>query len=145
MKQLRIHRHLAHHRAGPGYTPRLELRPKDRPAEYLDGAWWPRSTDLVTELPDLLAVLAVRLGPVHRIVYDQRSWLPAPGRIAIDGVQIQLDAFSFELGNTMYVLSGADDMLVLQVIASTADPDIAHTTLRAAVARRPRPGVHDIE
>jgi hypothetical protein len=40
---------------------RLRLKPKGPTTGYVDGAWWPRSADLVGELPELFAVLAVRL------------------------------------------------------------------------------------
>jgi len=40
---------------------RLQLDP-NRPAEpYLDGAWWPRSTELPAELPALLTALSADL------------------------------------------------------------------------------------
>ena len=57
----------------PEHTPRLRLKPKAPQTGYVDGAWWPRSDDLTTELPDLLAVLSVRLGPIEpRAVQAQR-------------------------------------------------------------------------
>ncbi|MFG1791796.1 DUF5994 family protein [Nocardia sp. NPDC049149] len=127
------HRHATRHRVRPEYTPRLRLRPKGRPDAYIDGAWWPRSDDLSAELPDLLAVLAVRLGLVSRVVYDQASWPPAPRQIAVNDHPVLLDAYPFELGNTMYVHGSAGEMIVLQVISSTTDADTAHTALMAAV------------
>ena len=45
-------------------TPRLRLKPKAPTSGYVDGAWWPHSEDLSIELPDLLSVLSVRLGPL---------------------------------------------------------------------------------
>jgi len=51
----------------PRLTLRLKLKPKAPTAGYVDRAWWPRSRDLSTELPALLAVLAIRLGGVARV------------------------------------------------------------------------------
>ena len=51
--------------AGPQHTPRLRLKRKLPVTRYVDGAWWPHSDDLPTELPDLLAVLSVRLAMWH--------------------------------------------------------------------------------
>lgn len=133
MKQLHDDRPTSHPRES-GYPLRLNVQPKSGPTGYLDGAWWPRSADLVTELPDLLAALAVRLGPVRRVVYDRRGWMPAPERLAIGEESVRLDAYPFELGNTMYVINGANEMIVLRVIVSTADPEIAREALTAAVA-----------
>ncbi len=49
----------------PKTRPRLRLKPKAPTTGYVDGAWWPRSDDLAIELPDLLAVLSVRLGDIE--------------------------------------------------------------------------------
>lgn len=35
----------------PEKTPRLRLKPKAPTTGYVDGAWWPHSADLPTELP----------------------------------------------------------------------------------------------
>ena len=139
MTPMRVLRRPARHRVRPPeFTPRLRLKPKNRHTGHIDGAWWPRSADLSTELPDLLAVLAIRLGPIPRVVYDQLSWLPAPRRIIVSGRPVQLDSYPFELGNTLYILGGADDMIVLQVIPSSTDAHTAHTALMAAVAPPPQ-------
>ncbi|GAC1407805.1 MAG: hypothetical protein NVSMB60_28640 [Mycobacterium sp.] len=47
---------------------------------HVDGAWWRRSDDLPSELPDLLAVLSVRLGSVERVMYNVSEWAKAPAR-----------------------------------------------------------------
>lgn len=52
----------------PARTPRLRLKPKAPQSGYVDGAWWPHSDDLRSELPDLLAVLSVRLGRIDRVL-----------------------------------------------------------------------------
>ncbi|MEU4344994.1 DUF5994 family protein [Nocardia sp. NPDC023852] len=75
------------------------------------------------------------MGPLPQVVYDQLSWLPAPRRVIVSGCPVQLDAYPFELGNTLYILGGADDMIVLQVIPSSTD---ARTALMAAVAPPPQ-------
>ncbi|MFZ0229157.1 MAG: DUF5994 family protein, partial [Mycobacterium sp.] len=51
-------------------TPRLRLKPKAPTSGHVDGAWWPHSDDLAMELPDLLAVLSVRLGAIDSVVYN---------------------------------------------------------------------------
>lgn len=43
-------------------TPRFRLKSTAPGNGYVDGAWWPRSDDLMTELPDPIAVPSVRLG-----------------------------------------------------------------------------------
>ncbi|WP_405177302.1 DUF5994 family protein [Nocardia sp. NBC_01377] len=91
-----IHRPSARHRTPPEFTPRLRLKPKTERNGYVDGAWWPRSSELVGELPDLLAVLSVSLGPVWRVVYDPAGWASAPARMIAGGRSVRLDAYHFE-------------------------------------------------
>ncbi|MFI9413190.1 DUF5994 family protein [Nocardia gamkensis] len=124
----------ARHDVPPDYTPRLRLKPKADRGDYIDGAWWPRSGDLTAELPDLLAVLTVRLGPIWRVVYDPTCWAAAPRQTTIHGGHtVRLDSYAFELWNTMYVFGRDNDLIVLRVIPSDTDEDIAHTALMAAV------------
>ncbi|TCO44535.1 hypothetical protein EV646_110249 [Kribbella antiqua] len=48
-------------------TPRLRLQP-GAAAELLDGAWWPRSTDPVAELPGLVLALDAVHGAITRLM-----------------------------------------------------------------------------
>ncbi|MEU4595843.1 DUF5994 family protein [Nocardia sp. NPDC023988] len=127
----------ARHEVPPLYTPRLRIRARSAADHYIDGAWWPRSDDLSAELPDLLAVLGVRLGPVWRVVYDPSCWASAPSRITVAGKTVRLDAYHFELWNTMYVFGRDAAMMVLQVIPSGTDARIAHESLMAAAEADP--------
>ncbi len=63
-------------------APRLQLDP-DKPDPYLDGAWWPRSTDLPDELPPLLEALSAQLGPIALIGYHRDAWDPVPGHLEV--------------------------------------------------------------
>jgi hypothetical protein len=134
----------ARHSVPPDYTPRLRLKPKAERGDYIDGAWWPRSDELTAELPDLLAVLTVRLGPVWRVVYDPTGWSDAPRQTTVHGgYTVRLDSYPFEMWNTMYVFGRDNDLIVLRVIPSATDDDIAHTALMAAVtpeSATPAPG-----
>ncbi|EUA14764.1 hypothetical protein I546_0711 [Mycobacterium kansasii 732] len=55
------------------------MKPKAPTTGYVDGAWWPHGDDLPIELPDLLAVLSVRLGPIDRVDGAHRK---SPGVLA---------------------------------------------------------------
>ncbi|GAB0105894.1 hypothetical protein JMUB6875_48760 [Nocardia sp. JMUB6875] len=118
----------------PGLEPRLRLAPRGEDVGYIDGVWWPRSGDLAAELPNLLMVLARRLGPARRVVYDRTSWSRAHGRLVLGERTIQLDAYPFELGNTLYVFGRGGGMIVLRVIGSTTDQDIARAILSGSEA-----------
>jgi hypothetical protein len=66
------------HLTPPDSTPRLRLKPKAPQTGYVDGAWWPHGDDLTKELPDLLAVLSVRLGAIDRVLYNLSEWAKHP-------------------------------------------------------------------
>ncbi|WP_040686608.1 DUF5994 family protein [Nocardia vinacea] len=127
----------ARHRVPPEYTPRLRLKPKADRDGYIDGAWWPRSGELTAELPDLLAVLSVGLGPVWRVVYDPACWSRAPQQMTVGNRAVRLDPYRFERWNTMFVFGRDSGLIVLRVIPSATAEDIAHAALMAAVNPEP--------
>ncbi len=67
---------------GPQNTPRLRLKPKAPSTGHVDGAWWPHSDDLAAELPDLLAVLSVRLGPIDQRHLQLRGLGGSAGQVS---------------------------------------------------------------
>jgi hypothetical protein len=70
------------------------LKPKAPVTGFVDGAWWPHSDELPTELPDLLAVLSVRLGPIDRVTYNLTEWVKAPVKMAYDGRLVRLAGYN---------------------------------------------------
>ena len=118
--------------ASPAHTPRLRLKPKAPASGYVDGAWWPHSDDLAAELPDLLAVLSVRLGRIDRVLYNFNEWVKAPAKLATGTRSVRLDGYSLQPVNTVEVLGLNRNNVVLLVVPQRTDPDQAHTTLMAA-------------
>jgi hypothetical protein len=116
----------------PEHTPRLRLKPKAPQTGYVDGAWWPRSDDLTTELPDLLAVLSVRLGPIDRVLYKFSDWAKAPTKLATGGRTVRLDGYRLQPPNTVEVLGLNRNRIALLVVPPHTDPDHAHATMMAA-------------
>jgi len=47
-------------------------------ANRIDGAWWPRSTDLIKELPPVLHALSKRIGRIRGVLLNQGEWMPTP-------------------------------------------------------------------
>src|SRR5689334_19521899 len=121
--------------AGPENTPRLRLKRKAPVSGYVDGAWWPRDDDLPAELPDLLAVLSVRLGSVTRVAYNLDEWATAPRKIPIGGRMVRLDGYRRQPHNTIGVLGGRGDKIVLLVVPAHTEPDRAHAIVMAAAER----------
>lgn len=120
--------------AGPDRTPRLRLKPKAPRTGHVDGAWWPHSDNLVTELPDLLAVLSVRLGPIDRVTYNHAEWAAAPDRLLTGGQAVRLIADGLQPGNTLEVRGSGPGRILLLVVPSTSEADAAHTAMMTAAA-----------
>lgn len=116
----------------PAHTPRLRLKPKASRSGYVDGAWWPHSADLAVELPDLLAVLSVRLGRIDRVMYNVRGWAPAPRKLVTGGRAVRLDGYRRQPINTIEILGLDRDRIVLMVVPPNTDPTHAHATMMAA-------------
>ncbi|WP_375488269.1 DUF5994 family protein [uncultured Mycobacterium sp.] len=117
----------------PENTPRLRLKPKAPTTGYVDGAWWPHSDDLPIELPDLLAVLSVRLGPIDRVIYNLSEWPNAPAKL-FSGRTVRLDGYRQQPVNTIEVIGLSRKKIILLVVPAHTDPDRAHDTMMTAAA-----------
>lgn len=113
---------------------RLRLKPRGPVTGFVDGGWWPRSRDLPAELPALLAVLAVRLGPVESVSYNLDAWRPAPRNITLDGRAVRLAGYRSQHPATIDVLSAGHHVTLL-VVPPEATPEAAHGSLTTAGRR----------
>lgn len=68
-----------------GSAARLSLVRQGLGPVRFDGAWWPRSLDLATELPPLLAALAERWGYITHVTVDGSTWLPGASAMVLGG------------------------------------------------------------
>ncbi len=116
----------------PTHTPRLRLKPKAPLSGSVDGAWWPHSEDLVAELPDLLAVLSVRLGPIGRVIYKLNEWAPAPAKVTFGDQMIRLDGYRLQPVNTVEVIGTNRKKIVLLVLSPYTDAEQAHAVMMTA-------------
>ncbi len=129
---------------GPEHTPRLRLKPKAPPTGNVDGAWWPRSDDLPNELPDLLAVLSVRLGVITRVLYNSTEWAKAPASLQTGGHEVQLEGSHLQATSTLEVIGTDGKAIQLVVVPHQFDPDIAHQAMMAAAAPNNASTVDDL-
>ncbi|MER6180964.1 DUF5994 family protein [Streptomyces sp. NPDC001652] len=97
-----------------------------------DGAWWPRTRDVESELPGLLAVLTARLGPLARVGLGASDWDGSPGHLFVDRRMIRVD-WSAVGGDTMTVTRGDQDRFLLLVIPPGAGSGPAHAAMAMAV------------
>lgn len=116
----------------PQNTPRLRLKQKGPRTGFVDGAWWPHTTELDTELPDLLAVLSVRLGSIERVLYHLDSWTDAPRKVGNGARSLRLDGYRRQAVNTVEVLGFYGERLTLLVVPPRTDPEQAHTIMMTA-------------
>jgi Family of unknown function (DUF5994) len=133
-QQQEAHTGVGRHPTPPDYTPRLRLKPKAPRSGYVDGAWWPWSDDLTSELPDLLAVLSVRLGRIERVMYNLGEWATAPAKAMLGDRVVRLDGYRRQPINTLEVLAVNRDRITLLVVPPNTKPDQAHATMMAAAA-----------
>jgi hypothetical protein len=74
-------------------TVRLSLAaqpPHGRLPRLIDGAWWPRSYDLTTELPRLLGGLPHGWGQIDSITVNGAAWSAFPGRMLVANQVVRL-------------------------------------------------------
>jgi hypothetical protein len=118
-------------RTTPTIRPRLRLKPKAPTTGYVDGAWWPRSDDLSRELPDLLAVLSVRLGVIAEVIYNLGDWAQSPIEFEMDGNPVGLGGSTGQPVDTIQVV-GDNLKLILLVVPPGTDPERAHDAMMSA-------------
>lgn len=126
------HHTLKRNATPPMRTPRLRLKAKAPQTGYVDGAWWPHSNALLTELPDLLAVLSVRLGPIDRVLYNMREWTTTSAKLIIGDRAVRLDGYRHQPPNSVEVLGLNRKKVTLLVVPPSSDSRDAHTTMMAA-------------
>lgn len=111
---------------------RLRLKPTHRNHGSVQGAWWPQSDRLHTELPLLLAALPARAGSVETIVYSESDWAPASQRLEFRGHSIALETSDISSTNTLSLIGPAFGRLDLLVVPARTDPTSAYAAVMLA-------------
>lgn len=70
---------------------RLRLAPRSGMPRPIDGAWWPRSYDLLAELPRLLAGLPRTWGHITSVTVNGAAWSVPPGRMLVANQVVRLN------------------------------------------------------
>ena len=109
--------------------PRLALCGRANVRGAVDGAWWPHSTELRTELPDLVAVLGNWIGPIRRVVYDPSIWRPGPSRIIRGNAVTSVDPYRLVARDTIYLAGTHARDVVLFVVPPSTSCDIVRRVL----------------
>jgi len=121
---------VAHDSSQQAVVARLQLCDASSVQGAVDGAWWANSSDLKLELPDLVVVVGLLIGPVRRVIYDPGAWPPAPSRI-IPGVNsTAVDPYRLVADDTIYLIGTHSRDAVLFVVPPSTPPSAAHRVLR---------------
>ncbi|MET9655734.1 DUF5994 family protein [Streptomyces sp. NPDC006510] len=106
----------------PPLPTRFSLTPKTTLAGQLDGAWWPYSRDLLTELPSLVEALEGRpegrWGRITRAMVNPTRWPVVPHKVPVAGHIVHVGWFTEQDPDKMILLShtytaGRCDLLVI--------------------------------
>ena len=76
---------------------RLALKTDGTSRGLLDGAWWPRSRDLLSELPALTNVLDPLWGRITRIAVNPEHWPVISRKIPVSGHIVKVGWFTSEI------------------------------------------------
>lgn len=112
-----LHQPLPHHEPAAAPAARLALKADGTSRGLLDGAWWPRSRDLLSELPALTEVLDALWGRITRIAVNPKSWPVIPHEIPVGGHVVKVGWFTPEIDPHKLLLlsygTGRWDLLVI--------------------------------
>ncbi|MFC4000883.1 DUF5994 family protein [Prauserella oleivorans] len=111
---------------------RLEMKVADAARGYVDGGWWPQSTDPATEFSQLCVAVQPWVGAVSRVSYHLGTWGVAPRKIPVDGRVVRLEGFTTMQPQTVVVV-GTDSRRVSLLVVPPGTPETAGSAqLRSA-------------
>ncbi|MFJ2585733.1 DUF5994 family protein [Streptomyces sp. NPDC087538] len=116
----------------PPLPTRLSLTPKTTLAGQLDGAWWPYSRDLPTELPSLVEALEGRWGRITRAMVNPTRWPVVPHKVPAAGHIVHVGWFTEQDPDKMILLSCTGGRCDLLVIPPETGPAAAARLMSAA-------------
>ncbi|WP_405582822.1 DUF5994 family protein [Streptomyces sp. NBC_01092] len=112
---------------------RLTLKPDGTSRGLLDGAWWPRSRDLLSELPALTDVLDPLWGRITRIAVNPEHWPVVPRKVPVDGHIVKVGWFTPEIDpHKLLLLSYGTGRWDLLIIPPETGPESAARLMAAA-------------
>ncbi|MFE0766396.1 DUF5994 family protein [Streptomyces smyrnaeus] len=113
---------------------RLSLAPLDTAPALLDGAWWPHSRDLASELPLLTTVLDPLWGRITRVAVNPTHWPVLPRKVPVTGHVVGVGWFKAEQDpHKLLLLSYNIGRWDLLVIPPQTPPATAAWLMAAAV------------
>ncbi|MFJ3310589.1 DUF5994 family protein [Streptomyces sp. NPDC086549] len=120
---------------------RLYLAPESTVPRRIDGAWWPRTFDLLAELPPLLSGLPRAWGQIVSVLVNGTAWADAPGRMLVcnQAVRLRRTTTAARTPSTIVLMAPAHGRRDLLVVPPEATERAAET-LMSAVGLTPEQG-----
>ncbi|MBP5892166.1 DUF5994 family protein [Streptomyces scabiei] len=129
---------------------RLALRPPTFPPGPVCGAWWPRTDDLMTELPALTEAFDATRGRVSRMASHRDTWPATPCDLPVTGHTVKaawfaagfdphmIRLFSYGVGrwDLLVVPPRTDTATAARLMAAAADPALHLTASELLAAER---------
>lgn len=122
-----------------GIDVRVRLRGESATTESaFDGAWWPRSRDLATELPELVAALQLLGVRMERFTHPVEPWGPVDRKVVVNGRVVRTGAFRNMDAQLVSLTVDGGRRLDLLVVPPEADALTGVRALRMAGLRDER-------
>lgn len=114
---------------------RLRLAPHSAVPRRLDGAWWPHSYDVLTEVPQLLTGLPRAWGHIISVMVNGTNWSTAPGRMLVCNQVVRLRGnTAAHAPNTVVLLAPGRGRWDLLVVPPDLSEEDAEPMMAAAAA-----------
>ncbi|MFJ4785809.1 DUF5994 family protein [Streptomyces sp. NPDC088794] len=114
---------------------RLRLAAPSGNPRPIDGAWWPRSYDLLAELPKLLAGLPRKWGHITSVTVNGSTWAEVPDQMLVAGRSVQLHrSLATSAAHTIVLLTPGRGRWDLLVVPPGATAEEAELLMEAAAA-----------
>ncbi|GAU66539.1 hypothetical protein SSP35_03_01870 [Streptomyces sp. NBRC 110611] len=129
-----------HHAPPP--VARLAIAPHADAVRRIDGVWWPHSTDLLAELPELLSALPFDWPRITHVTVNGTGWPAFPAHILVSGhvIRLRRTATRRPGPDTICLVSTGHGRWDLAIIPpGTPEPEAVRTMAEMARTGEPSP------
>lgn len=128
-----------HEHHTPPLVARLTIAPHADTVRRIDGVWWPHSTDLLAELPDLLTALPFDWPRITHATVNGAGWPALPTHTLVAGHVVRLRRTTGRPGpDTICLVSPGNGRWDLLIIPP-GTPESEAVRIMAEMARKGEP------
>jgi hypothetical protein len=118
----------------PTHAPRLLLDTTGARNTLLDGGWWPRSTDPVAELPELVLAIDGLHEPVSRLILHAGEWAEQPTKLRVAGRIVKIGYFASQPLGLLTAICGRLNRVDLLVVPPDTEPAEADAAMKLSTS-----------